>query len=59
MDYSFHLIVNHSKGTRILDGKNMWHVEVAGSPSVALKKHTIDDAKKSLHTDLFNLVAIF
>ncbi|CAG8544870.1 25232_t:CDS:2 [Cetraspora pellucida] len=52
------IVLVDGRGTRVLDDKDMWHMEVAGPPSVASKKHTINDTIKSLHTDLFNLVAI-
>ncbi|RUP41882.1 hypothetical protein BC936DRAFT_138290 [Jimgerdemannia flammicorona] len=47
-----------SRRIRTLDDKDFWQVEVAGPPSLPSPKYATDETKKSLHTDLLNLVAI-
>ncbi|RGB28552.1 hypothetical protein C1646_673131 [Rhizophagus diaphanus] len=47
-----------AKATRHLDGLDVWHMEVAGPSDNASDDHIIGDAKKSLRTDLLNLIAI-
>ncbi|KAG9301129.1 hypothetical protein G9A89_012512 [Geosiphon pyriformis] len=46
------------KATRSYDGLDIWHMEVAGPPYNANEKHTLDDLKKTLRTDILNLIAI-
>lgn len=46
------------KGVRLFDDKEIFHVEVSGPPSPSSDNHAINDAKKSLHTDILNLIAI-
>ncbi|CAI2184250.1 12342_t:CDS:1, partial [Funneliformis geosporum] len=47
-----------TKGTRISDGLDIFHMEVAGPPLNATEKHTMGDAKKTMHTDILNLIAV-
>ncbi|CAG8462030.1 7409_t:CDS:2 [Cetraspora pellucida] len=47
-----------AKGIRLFDDKEIWHMEVAGSPSSPIIDHVIGDTKKSLHSDILNLVAL-
>lgn len=42
----------------MLDDKEIVHVEVSGPPSSPTERHSTDDTKKSLHTDILNLVSI-
>ncbi|CAI2193383.1 2282_t:CDS:2, partial [Funneliformis geosporum] len=44
--------------TRSYDGLDVWHMEVAGPPYNASEKHTLGDSKKTLRTDILNLIAI-
>ncbi|KAF0519631.1 hypothetical protein F8M41_016555 [Gigaspora margarita] len=46
------------KGVRISDNKEIWHMEVLGPPSNPTTRHTVNDTKKTLHTDILNLVDI-
>ncbi|CAG8672551.1 16257_t:CDS:2, partial [Dentiscutata heterogama] len=46
------------KGFRVSDGKEIWHMEVSGPPSNPTTRHTVYDTKKTLHTDILNLVDI-
>ncbi|CAG8738835.1 19381_t:CDS:2, partial [Dentiscutata erythropus] len=46
------------KGIRLFDDKEIWHMEVTGPPSTTIMNHVIGDTKKSLHSDILNLVAI-
>jgi hypothetical protein len=46
------------KATRSYDGLDVWHMEVAGPPYNASEKHTLGDSKKTLRTDILNLIAI-
>nr|CAG8613196.1 10296_t:CDS:2 [Entrophospora candida] len=43
----------------IFDDKEIWHMEVAGPPSPPTMDHGVGDTKKSLHSDILNLVALF
>ncbi|CAG8719994.1 8518_t:CDS:2 [Gigaspora margarita] len=40
------------------DGLEIWHMEVAGGPSDATDKHTLGDTKKTIRTDILNLINI-
>ncbi|CAI2198494.1 12639_t:CDS:2, partial [Funneliformis geosporum] len=46
------------QATRSYDGLDVWHMEVAGPPYNASEKHTLGDSKKTLRTDILNLIAI-
>ena len=46
------------KATRSYDGLDVWHMEVAGPPNNASEKHTLGDSKKTLRTDILNLISI-
>ncbi|CAG8787765.1 22604_t:CDS:2, partial [Dentiscutata erythropus] len=46
------------KGVCISDNKEIWHMEVSGPPSNPITRHTADDTKKTLHTDILNLINI-
>ncbi|CAG8567173.1 11139_t:CDS:10, partial [Funneliformis mosseae] len=46
------------RGVRLLDDKEIIHVEVSGPPSSPSERHSTDDTKKSLHTDILNLISI-
>ena len=46
------------KGTRMSDGLDIFHMEVAGSPCNATDKHVMGDAKKTMKMDILNLIAI-
>ncbi|CAG8553887.1 12758_t:CDS:10 [Ambispora leptoticha] len=46
------------RGVRLLDDKEVFHMEVSGPPSLSSKQHCTDDTKKSLRTDILNLIAI-
>ncbi|CAG8531550.1 8009_t:CDS:2 [Paraglomus occultum] len=52
------IVLVDAKGTRTSDDKEIWHLEVAGPPWNPTTRHTVDDSKKMLRTDIFNLVAI-
>ena len=52
------IVLVDAKGTRISDDKEIWHMEVAGPPWNPTTRHTVGDSKKTLRTDVFNLVAI-
>ncbi|CAJ0823567.1 1062_t:CDS:2 [Entrophospora sp. SA101] len=47
-----------AKGVRLFDDKEIWHMEVAGPPSSPTTDHAVCDTKKSLHSDILNLVAL-
>ncbi|CAG8753390.1 7285_t:CDS:2, partial [Acaulospora morrowiae] len=47
-----------AKAARYSDGLDIWHMEVAGLSDNAFDEHIINDAKKTLRTDLLNLIAI-
>jgi len=47
-----------AKGVRSFDDKEIWHMEVAGPPSSPTTDHAVGDTKKSLHSDILNLVAL-
>ncbi|CAG8564775.1 16530_t:CDS:10 [Funneliformis caledonium] len=46
------------RGVRLFDDKEIFHVEVSGPPSPPSHDHAVNDTKKSLHTDILNLIAI-
>ena len=46
------------KGTRISDGFDIFHMEVAGPPCNATEKHIMGDAKKTMRTDILNLITV-
>ncbi|GBB83610.1 hypothetical protein RclHR1_01030025 [Rhizophagus clarus] len=46
------------RDVRLFDDKEIFHAEVSGPPSPSSDDHAINDAKKSLHTDILNLIAI-
>jgi hypothetical protein len=46
------------KATRSSDGVEIWHLEVAGPPGGMSDRHTLQDTKKSLRTDVLNLVKL-
>src|SRR5690242_4010954 len=46
------------KGTRVSDGLDIFHMEVAGPPYNANDKHIADDTKKTMRTDILNLITI-
>ncbi|KAG9296316.1 hypothetical protein G9A89_014908 [Geosiphon pyriformis] len=52
------IVLVDGRGVRWLDDKEIWHMEVAGSLSLSSIQHAVKDTKKSLHTDILNLVAI-
>ncbi|KAG9303601.1 hypothetical protein G9A89_018497 [Geosiphon pyriformis] len=47
-----------SKGIRLADNQEIFHLEVAGPPSNYTTRHTIGDTKKTLRTDILNLVSL-
>ncbi|CAG8641747.1 10104_t:CDS:10, partial [Ambispora leptoticha] len=46
------------QATRLSDGLDVWHLEVAGPPDNAPNKHVLGDSKKTFRTDILNLIAI-
>ncbi|CAJ0847358.1 12671_t:CDS:10 [Entrophospora sp. SA101] len=46
------------RGVRLFDDKEIFHVEVSGLPLPPPHDHAVNDTKKSLHTDILNLIAI-
>lgn len=46
------------KGTRISDGLDIFHMEVVGPPCNATDKHIMGDSKKTMRTDILNLIAV-
>nr|CAG8536530.1 15087_t:CDS:10 [Entrophospora candida] len=56
-DFNIYIQFN-KKGTRNRDGNDVWHMEVASPPGNQIIAHTVDDTKKTLRTDILNLVAI-
>ncbi|RHZ45500.1 hypothetical protein Glove_673g10 [Diversispora epigaea] len=47
-----------AKGIRSFDDKEIWHMEVVGSPLSPKTGHAVGDTKKSLHSDILNLVSL-
>ncbi|CAG8502301.1 11293_t:CDS:10, partial [Acaulospora colombiana] len=45
-------------GVRVRDYKEIFHMEVSGPPSNPTIRHTTGDTKKTLHTDILNLVDV-
>ncbi|CAG8484257.1 11396_t:CDS:10 [Acaulospora morrowiae] len=45
-------------GVWVRDYKEIFHMEVSGSPSNPTIRHTTGDTKKTLHTDILNLVDV-
>ncbi|RIA89291.1 hypothetical protein C1645_825056 [Glomus cerebriforme] len=52
------IIKVYIRGVRLFDEKEMFHIEISGPPSTSSNDHAINDTRKSLHTDIFNLIAI-
>jgi len=52
------IVLVDAKATRISDGLDIWHLEVAGPPCNATDKHVLGDSKKTFQTDLLNLISI-
>ena len=52
------IVLADAKGTRMLDGLEVWHLEVAGPPKNWTTIHVIGDSKKTLRTDTLNLIRI-
>ncbi|CAG8570333.1 27851_t:CDS:2, partial [Racocetra persica] len=48
----------NAKATRYLDSLDVWHIEVAGPFDNTTNDHIINDTRKSLCTDLLNLIII-
>ncbi|CAG8807904.1 39_t:CDS:2, partial [Racocetra persica] len=46
------------KGTRVSDGLDIFHMEVAGPLYNVNDKHIADDTKKTMRTDILNLITI-
>ncbi|CAG8477432.1 13143_t:CDS:2 [Dentiscutata heterogama] len=47
-----------AKAIRNSDGLEIWHMEVAGGPSDATDKQTLGDTKKTIRTDILNLIEV-
>ncbi|CAG8463336.1 6643_t:CDS:2 [Paraglomus brasilianum] len=47
-----------AKGTRFSDNREVWHMEVAGPPWNSTSRHACGDSKKTIRTDIFNLVML-
>ena len=47
-----------AKATRLYDNCEVWQLEVAGPPWNPVLSHIVGDTKKSLKTDMFNLIAL-
>ncbi|CAH1761202.1 5828_t:CDS:2, partial [Entrophospora sp. SA101] len=47
-----------ARGVRLFDNKEIFHVEVSGPPSPPSDNNAVNNTKKSLHTDILNLIAI-
>jgi len=52
------IVLVDAKATRLSDGLDVWHLEVAGPPDNAPNKHVLGDSKKSFQTDILNLITI-
>ncbi|CAG8631053.1 3168_t:CDS:2, partial [Paraglomus occultum] len=52
------IVLADAKGTRMLDGLEVWHLEVAGPPKNWIRRHVLGDSKKTLRTDTLNLLRI-
>jgi hypothetical protein len=52
------IVLVDGKGIRVLDHREVWHMEVSGPPSNPKRSHTVGDVKKALDTDLTILVTI-
>ncbi|CAG8625182.1 3221_t:CDS:2, partial [Ambispora gerdemannii] len=52
------IVLVDAKATRLSDGLDVWHLEVAGPPDNAPNKHVLGDSKKTFRTDILNLIAI-
>ncbi|KAG9293178.1 hypothetical protein G9A89_010515 [Geosiphon pyriformis] len=55
---NFGIIKVDMREVRLLDDKEVFHIEVSGPPSLSSKQHCMDDTKKFLHTDILNLITI-
>lgn len=51
------IILVDAKATKISDGLDIWHLEVA-DPCNATDKHILGDSKKNFQTDILNLILI-
>ncbi|CAG8671661.1 2348_t:CDS:2, partial [Cetraspora pellucida] len=52
------IVKDCAKAIRNSDGLEIWHMEVAGSPSDATNKQTLGDMKKTITTDILNLIEV-
>lgn len=52
------IVLVDAKATRFSDGLDVWHLEVAGPPYNAPNKHILGDSKKTIRTDILNLITI-
>ncbi|CAG8597364.1 2303_t:CDS:2 [Paraglomus brasilianum] len=52
------IILADAKGTRMLDGLEVWHLEIAGPPKRWTRIHILGDSKKTMRTDALNLLRI-
>ncbi|CAG8749266.1 16341_t:CDS:2, partial [Racocetra persica] len=52
------IVLVDAKATRFSDGLDVWHLEVAGPPYNASNKHILGDSKKTIRTDILNLITI-
>ncbi|RHZ69118.1 hypothetical protein Glove_290g23 [Diversispora epigaea] len=52
------IVLVNTKTTRYSDGLDVWHMEVAGPSNNAINDHIVNDTRKTLCTNLLNLVMI-
>ncbi|CAG8730891.1 23893_t:CDS:2 [Gigaspora margarita] len=52
------IVLVDTKVTRFSGGLDVWHLEVAGPPYNAPNKHILGDSKKTIQTDILNLITI-
>src|SRR5438128_8886202 len=52
------IVLVDAKATRVSDGLDVWHMEVAGPPWNATNVHTVGDTKKTFRTDVVNLIEV-
>ncbi|CAG8498069.1 24707_t:CDS:2 [Gigaspora rosea] len=52
------IVLVDTKATKLSDGLDVWHLEVAGPPYNAPYKHILGDSKKTIRIDILNLITI-
>ncbi|RHZ69109.1 hypothetical protein Glove_290g10 [Diversispora epigaea] len=52
------IVLVNTKTTRYSDGLDVWHIEVAGPSNNTINDHIVNDTRKTLCTNLLNLIMI-